>query len=115
MAGRYCADATQAISVGPIVMFVECETPYAQALTAMGRGSDDLLAWSRGSTLASSLLHLRGQGTLACEEIVIHSQEPAELDQLRLGVFVHGLLGTGRNWRTFVRSIAKQAVAESGR
>lgn len=60
-------------------------------------------------------LHSRCKTTLAYDEVVAHPPDKGNTGQLRLGLIVHGLLGTGRNWRTFARSIAKQAAAESGR
>lgn len=86
-----------------------------QALTAISTRQAELglAACCNGS--ASAVSSTRAKTTLACEEIVIPAPGQAKDDQLSLGVVVHGLLGTGRNWRTFVRSLAKQAAAESGR
>lgn len=57
----------------------------------------------------------RSATTLAYDEVVANPPDQSKPGQPNLGIIVHGLLGTGRNWRTFARSLAKQAAAESGR
>lgn len=57
----------------------------------------------------------RRKTVLACDEVVAHPPDKSGDNKFNLGLIVHGLLGTGRNWRTFARSLAKQAATESGR
>ena len=69
--------------------------------------------WSRHASKAGSPCVIKRKTTLAYEEIV--ALPPVISDQPRLGIFVHGMLGLGRNWRSFARTLAKQAANESGR
>lgn len=84
-----------------------------QELSAISRqlsGNSGVRACSAFDTV-----HARAEATLAYEEVVARSPSQGQDDQMNYGVIVHGLLGTGRNWRTFARLLAKQAAAESGR
>ena len=65
--------------------------------------------------IAFAVPSARFQSTIAYDEVVATAPGQGKTDQLKLGLIVHGLLGLGRNWRTFARSLAKQAAAESGR
>ncbi|MQM00118.1 hypothetical protein Taro_032852 [Colocasia esculenta] len=51
----------------------------------------------------------RSMGTLAYEEIVAPSEGPPPA---ATALVLHGLLGSGRNWRTFARNLASE-LAES--
>lgn len=53
--------------------------------------------------------------TLSYEEVLVKSNSQDYDTPANLAIVVHGLLGTGRNWRTFARSLGKQAANESGR
>lgn len=58
---------------------------------------------------------LRCASTLSYEEVLVGDTSKSNVPQPSLALVVHGLLGTGRNWRTFARSLGKQAANETGR
>ena len=115
MAYRYYTVNSAQANASHFLKTAQCGSPLLQALTAISKRHAELgLATCCGGS-ASAALTTRAEATLACEQIVVPAPGQVEDDQLSLGIVVHGLLGTGRNWRTFVRSLAKQAAAESGR
>ena len=69
--------------------------------------------WSRPNR--PSLPDSRCASTLSFEEVLVKSDSGSDGMQPNLAIVVHGLLGTGRNWRTFARTLGKQAANESGR
>lgn len=85
---------------------------FAQASTTLTGPSENVYI---GAKCTISFWDTKPKSTLAFDEVVAHPPGERTSDQLNLGLLVHGLLGTGRNWRTFARSLAKQAAAESGR
>ncbi|KAK9917204.1 hypothetical protein WJX75_001833 [Coccomyxa subellipsoidea] len=57
----------------------------------------------------------RGAATLAYETVCSKPQQTGSQPDKPTALVVHGLLGSGRNWRTFARNLANKAASTSGR
>ncbi|KAK9815258.1 hypothetical protein WJX72_000795 [[Myrmecia] bisecta] len=57
----------------------------------------------------------RGVATIAHDEITAPGPSKTPPEELQHAAVIHGLLGSGRNWRTFSRRLANDAAAQSGR
>lgn len=70
----------------------------------------------RRGVSSASTPHARSvPGLLAYEEIIVRGALDTGVTPDRTACFVHGLLGSGRNWRSFARRLAEASAEASGR